>query len=88
MGTPFDLSRPAFFSLLGVAYYLTLDSIAATARSIAANSPAGTQVAVDYLLDEPSCDPLDNRIRQGLLSLVQDCGEPMLNACSLKDVKR
>lgn len=85
--SPFDPARPAFFSMLGVAYYLTLDAIAETVRLIAADSPPGTRIAVDYLLDGGSCDPAAARVRQALLELVQDCGEPMLNACSLEQVE-
>ena len=85
--SPFDPSRPTFFSLLGVTYYLSLGALAETARSLALKSPAGTLIVVDYLLDEASCDPCDRAVREALLALVRECGEPMLNSCSLRQVE-
>ena len=38
-GTPLDRIRPAFFSMLGVAYYLTPDSLAETTRPVALSLP-------------------------------------------------
>lgn len=86
-GSPFDPSRPSFFSLLGVTYYLTLGALAESVRSLASRSPGGTRIVIDYLLDEASCDPTDKAVRDALLALVRACGEPMLNACSLGKVE-
>ena len=83
-GTPFDPSRRAFFSMLGVAYYLTPDSLAETLRSVALCMPEGTDLAIDYLLDEASSNPRDHTIRHDLLAFVEKCGEPMLSAYSLE----
>ena len=47
----FETSRPMFVTLLGVAYYLTADSLTETARSIGRSLPAGTLVVIDYLLN-------------------------------------
>ncbi len=78
-----DSTKPTFVSLLGVAYYLTPESLAATARSIAGTLPAGTRMAVDYLLDEASSDPRSRSVRESLVGLVERCGEPMRSSYSL-----
>ena len=79
----FDTAKPAFLSLLGVAYYLTPDALEATARSIAARLSPGSWIVVDYLLDRASSTPDSGSIRSNLLKLVEDCGEPMRSEYSL-----
>ena len=84
--SPFDPSRPAFFSLLGVVYYLTPKTLTGTARSTATNSPAGTRIGMDYQLDEASSDSRWNRARRGLLAPVDDRGEAMRSAWSISRI--
>ena len=79
----FDTAKPAFLSLLGVAYYLTPDALEATARSIAARLSPGSWIVVDYLLDRASSAPESGSVRSNLLKLVEDCGEPMRSEYSL-----
>ena len=79
----FDTAKPAFLSLLGVAYYLTPDALEATARSIAARLSPGSWIVVDYLLDRASSAPDSGSVRSNLLKLVEDCGEPMRSEYSL-----
>ena len=79
----FDTAKPAFLSLLGVAYYLTPDALEATARSIAARLSPGSRIVVDYLLDRASSAPDSGSVRSNLLRLVEDCGEPMRSEYSL-----
>lgn len=76
-GSGFDCSKPTFLSLLGVVYYLTPDSLAALARSIAGGLAPGTRLVIDYLLDEKSCNPAHLRIRERMLAFVRSRGEPM-----------
>ena len=85
--SPFDSSLPTLFSMLGVSYFLTLDALAKTDRSIASSSPRGARIVIDYLLDEVSCDQRDDVLRRALLGLVRDCGEPIPSACSPGDVE-
>jgi len=47
--TPYDRTRPAFFSWLGVTMYLTDEAIRATLRSLRSVAAAGSQLAFDYL---------------------------------------
>ena len=82
----FDMSRPTFMSLLGVAYYLTRDTLATTATSISEGLPSGTRLVFDYLLDEPSCNPEHLALRQRMLDFVKKRGEPMRGAYSLRDM--
>lgn len=49
--SPFDRRKPALLSVLGIAYRLTLDSLAETARSVARDPPAGIRMLIDYLFD-------------------------------------
>ena len=44
----FDLQKPAFFSILGVTYYLTLDVFSATLAQIAELSVPGNVIVFDY----------------------------------------
>ncbi len=82
-GSGFDTSRPTFLTLLGVSYYITADSLAKTARSISRHLPAGTLLAIDYLLDEESAKPEDVLMRQRMKSFVARMREPMVSEYSL-----
>lgn len=81
--SPFDASRPAFLSLLGVTYYLTPETLESAARSIAKALPAGTRLIFDYLLVKDECNPAHLELRQSLLDFVKGRGEPMRSEYSL-----
>ena len=83
VGSGFEISRPTFLTLLGVAYYLTADSLAETAHSISRRLPAGTLLVIDYLLDEESAKPEHLLMRKRMKSLVARQGEPMVSGYSL-----
>ena len=85
-GTAFDISKPTFLSLLGVAYYLTPETLAETARSISQGLRPGTRLVIDYLLDEESCDPATQPLRERLLKFVEGRGEPMRGSYSLAEM--
>ena len=87
-GTPFDTSQPTFVSLLGVAYYLTPDDLAATMRSIAQGMHAGTRLVLDYMLDPASADQGTHELRRRMLAFVEKRGEPMRSAYSLAEMDR
>ena len=82
----FDPGRRAFFSLLGLTYYLSRDVIAATARSISEGSAAGSRVVLDHMLDDPAASPEDLRKRAALEAYVAKRGEPMHSAFSLAEM--
>lgn len=83
----FDRSQPAFMSLLGVVYYLTPEMLAETARSLAGGMPTGSQLALDYLFDEESCNPEDLEFRESMKAFVKRRGEPMRSAYSMQSME-
>ena len=87
-GSGFDRSAPTFMSLLGVAYYLTPDTLAATAGFLAKELVPGTRLVIDYLLDEDSCDPSHLGLRQRMLEFVEGRGEPMRGSYSIDGMNR
>ena len=70
-------------SLLGVAYYLTPETLANTARSMAEGLPSGSRIVLDYLLQEEQCNPEHLEFRQKLLGFVERRGEPMRSEYSI-----
>lgn len=85
-GSGFAMGRPTFLTLLGVVYYLTADSLAETARSLARHLPAGTLLVFDYLLDTESARPEHLSMREKLRAFVARLGEPMVSDYSLADM--
>ena len=85
-GSSFDMGRLSFMSLLGVAYYLTQETLSETARSLADGLPAGTYLVFDYLLDEESSDSAALPLRKTMLDFVEKRGEPMRASYSLEQM--
>jgi len=76
--TPYDRSRPAFFSWLGVTMYLTDTAIRATLGSLRSASVAGSQLVFDYL-DRAAFGPgNESPTRARLFEIVRRVGEPMI----------
>jgi len=71
----FDLTRPAFFSWLGVIPYLTLPAFRATLDLVAA-MPPGSGIAFDYSLADSELSPARQRARKSLADRVAAAGEP------------
>lgn len=82
-GSSFDMGQPSFMSLLGVAYYLTQETLSKTARSLADGLTPGTYLVFDYLLDEESSDSAALPLRTTMLDFVEKRGEPMRASYSL-----
>ncbi|HNS54771.1 MAG TPA: SAM-dependent methyltransferase [Syntrophales bacterium] len=76
--TPYDRTRPAFFSWLGVTMYLTEEAIRTTLRTLRGVSAAGSRLVFDYM-DRAAFDP-ENRspARARLFEIVRRVGEPMI----------
>ena len=71
-----DTGRPAFFSWMGVSYYLDLEDIRKTFRLVG-TMVTGTQIALDFILDPAT---LDEAGRQQLDALSENAarrGEPV-----------
>ena len=75
--SPFRRTRPSCISLLGVAYYIEVNTLRSTLQSLSGSLPAGTRIALDWLLDAASCDLAHADMRRNLLSVVARRGEPM-----------
>jgi methyltransferase (TIGR00027 family) len=73
----FETTRLTFFSWLGVTMYLTREANLATLRSIAACSPAGSEVVFTYL-DERLFQAQSDSFRE-LQQRVTAMGEPFLS---------
>jgi len=71
----FDTARPAFFSWLGVAPYLTLEAFRATITAVA-QLPAGSGVTFDYVFPPEMLTPKRREIFDRLAGRVASAGEP------------
>ncbi len=73
----YDPQVPAFFSWLGVTYYLTRETVFGTLRSVASLACAGSMVVFDYV-DPDAFDPAKASVRmQRMQFMVQRSGEPL-----------
>lgn len=75
----FDAQIPAFFSWLGVTYYLTRNEVIATLRDIADISAPGSSVVFDYLDSDAYVARLAAPRVQRMIEGVRELGEPMLS---------
>ena len=79
----FDPSSRAIVSFLGVTYYLSPETLAESASSIAAGVAPGSRLVLDYMLDEASAWPEHRKMRAQLEEYVAQRGEPMKSEYSL-----
>lgn len=86
--SPFDNSLFTCISLLGVAYYISVDTLRRTLQSISADLPGGTRLALDWLLDRDSSDQRYARMRRDVVKFVAQRGEPMRARYSVEDMRR
>jgi methyltransferase (TIGR00027 family) len=77
----FDRSQPAFFSWLGVMYYLQEKSALDTFRYIA-GLPPGSQVVLDFMLDDASLDEARRASVRRAIDYLETIGEPWLTRCA------
>lgn len=80
----FDPQIPAFFSILGVTYYLTLDVFSDTLEQIAELSVPGSAVVFDYPMKTGTFPERVNRLEQITASL----GEHMRGGYDYNEVSR
>lgn len=76
-GSRFDATRPAFFSWLGVTYYLDRESIRETLTRIRACAVPGSQLVLDYRLPRQQLSSAGQAQAERLDRLVGWLGEPM-----------
>ena len=82
----FDRSQPTFFSWLGVMYYLQNESALATFRYIA-GLPSGSQVVLDFMLDDASLDEDKRESVRKASQYVASIGEPWLTRHSPEELE-
>lgn len=71
----FDPTRPAFFSFLGVTWYLSSTVLDRTLRELAAAAP-GSELVVDYLLPENHLAEPERTVLRMLAAMAASQGEP------------
>lgn len=90
-GTRFDTTEPAFFSWLGVTYYLAKESIRNTLTHIKACAARGSRLALDYRLPRQQLTTAGRAQAERLDRLVNWLGEPMKSSftdAELRDLLR
>lgn len=75
----FDQQAPAFFSWLGVTYYLTLEAIGDTLACIAAMAAPGSRLVFDYKIARQMMPEEWKTLTGKLERFVARLGEPMLS---------
>lgn len=73
----FNTREPAFFSWLGVSYYLSRQAVETTLRGIAGLAAPGSRLVLDYLDAEALMPGRAGRAVQVMRSIVRQTGEPM-----------
>lgn len=74
--SPFDPAVPAFFSWLGVTYYLSPSAVLATLRAIAEVTAPGSEVVLDYCVPADALPPEEQDDLRHVLAFVAKRGEP------------
>ncbi len=77
-GVGFDGSAPAFFSWLGVTYYLNLDAVLDTFRLIGGMAPS-SQLVFDFVVDDSALSESERAGVARVSGVVQGYGEPWLS---------
>ena len=81
----YDPAAPAFFSILGVTYYLTLSVFAQTLRRIGELCARGSMVVFDFPDDTTFRKTAPERVRT-LTGITASLGEPMRHGYSVAEV--
>jgi methyltransferase (TIGR00027 family) len=73
----FQDGTPAFFSWLGVTYYLTREEIAKTLKSISEIAPAGSILVFDYMDGDITSSGAADGMSRAMNKVTRRAGEPM-----------
>lgn len=76
--TAYDPQVPAFFSWLGVTYYLTREVVLGTWRAITEVAPPGSAIVFDYLEADAFIPGRAARRVEIMVEIVKRVGEPMI----------
>ena len=77
----FDRGQPAFFSWLGVLYYLRHESVLETFRYVAGTAN-GSEIVMDFMVDDASLDAARRESVRKASAYVASIGEPWLTRYS------
>jgi len=73
----FNIHEPAFFSWLGVSYYLNRDSVLDIFRYVA-GLPSPSQLVFDFVMDDSELSETEREGIKKILTFVEQFGEPWL----------
>jgi len=73
----FDNNKPAFFSWLGVSYYLKRESVVDIFRYVA-SLPPPSQLVFDFVMDDSELNDTEREGIKKILAFVEQFGEPWL----------
>jgi methyltransferase (TIGR00027 family) len=73
----FDKDAPAFFSWLGVSYYLSRDSVLDVFRYVA-GLPSPSQLVFDFIMDDSELNETERKAMRSITEYVKRHGEPWL----------
>src|SRR5262245_9651102 len=75
----FDRERPAWFSWLGVSYYISREAIAGLLSAIAREAAPGSGLVFDYGIAEKERDGLDEQVWAVFKQSGERLGEPLIS---------
>lgn len=84
--TSYDRSIPAFFSILGVTYYLTLPIFDQTVEKISKIAAPGSKIVFDFP-DETAFQKSTSQRFRRLREITDQLGEPMLHGFSTEEME-
>jgi methyltransferase (TIGR00027 family) len=73
----YDPQQAAFFSWLGVTYYLTRDTVHETLKTIASLAPSGSRIVFDYMDSDAFIPEKAARLIHLMQSITSQMGEPL-----------
>jgi methyltransferase (TIGR00027 family) len=73
----FDEDAPAFFSWLGVSYYLSRDSVLDIFRYVS-RLPSPSQLVFDFVMDDSELNETERKAMRSMTEYVKRHGEPWL----------
>ncbi|MCY4443982.1 MAG: SAM-dependent methyltransferase [Proteobacteria bacterium] len=83
----FDQQKPAFFSMLGLSYYLQKDVFYDVLKNFSKDFAVGSVLAVDVLLTDESLAHEHLQYKRHIMDFVSALGEPMVFETNLDELK-
>ncbi len=83
----FDPHKPAFFSWLGVSYYLQRESVNDIFRYVA-SLPASSQIVFDFIMADSELNEKERQAMKKIMAFVEQFGEPWLCRFGPKELQK